>query len=420
MLRAGIIACLTAGALGCASQGAPPLDLNTLPALQLAQAVPLRAVDAGAKPDAGDLLATTPAMRDFVARYAPDGSSPRHRLLSLHEAVRGAGGLSIRYDPAADGSAAWAFTQGDANCLSFAHLFVALARDAGLEAHYQWLDVRPQWTRVGERLTMRVHVNVMVRMPQGEQFMVDIDPLQPRDVAGSRLLADREAAALHDNNLAMAALAQGDLVAAFGHAVKALQLSADLPLLWVNLGAIYRQTGQLDAVEWSLLQALQRDSSERSAMNNLALLYDQAGRTAERDELLGRIQRHRERNPYFHAWRGDLAGERGDWEEALTHYREALRLQPQDSALLAATGIIHFRLQQYAAAERLLQQAIEGASLLSERSEYAAQLERVRQAGLHSAGLRSAGLHSAGLHSAGLRSAGLRQPAGEAPGSTRI
>jgi YD repeat-containing protein len=230
--------------------------------------------------------------------------------------------------------------------------------------------------------------------------MVDIDPLQPRDVAGSRLLADREAAALHDNNLAMAALAEGDLVAAWTHAVNALQLSADLPLLWVNLGAIYRQTGQLDAVEWALLQALQRDSSERSAMNNLALLYDQAGRITERDDVLERIQRYRERNPYYHAWRGDLAGERGDWEGALAHYREALRLQPQDSALLAATGIIHFKLQQYAAAERLLQQAIDGASLLGERREYAAQLERVRQAGP--------------------RQAGPRQADGEAPGSTRI
>tara|TARA_R110002110_G_scaffold106847_6_gene267659 strand:- start:4716 stop:5429 length:714 start_codon:yes stop_codon:yes gene_type:complete len=230
----------------------------------------------------------------------------------------------------------------------------------------------------------------MVRMPHGEQFMVDIDPLQARDIAASRLLADREAAALHHNNLAMAALAAGSLPDAWMQVVNALRQSPELPLLWVNLGAIYRQTGQLEAVEWALLQALERDSGERSAMNNLALLYDETGRISERDAWLARIQRYRERNPYYLAWRGDLAGESGDWDEALLQYRKALALQPGDSALLAATGVIHFKLQQYGAAERFLQQAIDAASLSSERREYAAQLERVRQ------GRRAGGVQASG------------------------
>ena len=379
LLRAGVWAVLAAALSACGSLGAPSLDLDSLPALVLDSGKQIPAADVATASGVEPLLLVTPQMHDFVARFAPRETSPRARLLGLHEAVRGAGALGVGYNPAADGSAEQVFASGDANCLSFAHLFVALAREAGLDARYQWLDVRPQWTRVGERLTMRVHVNVMVRMPHGEQFMVDIDPLQARDIAASRLLADREAEALHDNNLAMVALADGNLPVAWMHLVNALRQSPDLPLLWVNLGAIYRQTGQLEAVEWALLQALERDSGERSAMNNLALLYDQTGRSRERDAWLARIQRYRERNPYYLAWRGDMAGESGDWNEALLQYRKALDLQPGDSALLAATGIIHFKLQQYGAAERLLQQAIDAASLSSERREYAAQLERIRR-----------------------------------------
>jgi Flp pilus assembly protein TadD len=390
LLRAAVWAVLAVFQSACGSLVAPSLDLDSLPALVLDSGKLLPAADVATAPGTDSLLLVTPQMHDFVARFAPREMNPRARLLGLHEAVRGAGALGVGYNPAADGDAARVFASGDANCLSFAHLFVALAREAGLDARYQWLDVRPQWTRIGERLTMRVHVNVMVRMPHGEQFMVDIDPLQARDIAASRLLADREAAALHDNNLAMAALAQGDLPRAWMRAVNALRQSPDLPLLWVNLGAIYRQSGQLEAVEWALLQALQRDSGERSAMNNLALLYDQTGRSRERDVWLARIQHYRERNPYYLAWRGDMAGESGDWGQALLQYRKALDLQPGDSALLAATGIIHFKLQQYAAAERLLQQAIEGASLSSERREYAAQLERVRR------GRRAGGVQAAG------------------------
>lgn len=390
LLRAGVWAVLAAALSACGSLVAPSLDLDSLPALVLDSGKQLPAADVATASSADPLLLVTPQMHDFVARYAPRETGPRARLLGLHEAVRGAGALGVGYNPAADGSAEQVFASGDANCLSFAHLFVALAREAGLDARYQWLDVRPQWTLVGERLTMRVHVNVMVRMPHGEQFMVDIDPLQPRDIAASRLLVDREAAALHDNNLAMVALAEGNLPVAWKHVVNALRQSPDLPLLWVNLGAIYRQTGQLEAVEWALLQALERDSGERSAMNNLALLYDQTGRSRERDAWLARIQRYRERNPYYLAWRGDMAGESGDWDEALLQYRKALNLQPGDSALLAATGIIHFKLQQYGAAERLLQQAIDAASLSSERREYAAQLERVRQ------GRRAGGVQASG------------------------
>jgi|TARA_R110000772_G_scaffold261968_1_gene380757 Flp pilus assembly protein TadD len=390
LLRAGVLAVLAGIVSACGSLGAPSFDLDSLPALILHSGQQLPAAGVVAAPGTDSLLQVTPQMQEFVARYAPRATRDRARLLSLHEAVRGAGALGVGYQPTADGDAARVFASGDANCLSFAHLFVALAREAGLDARYQWLDVRPQWTRVGERLTMRVHVNVMVRMPHGEQFMVDIDPLQARDIAASRLLADREAAALHHNNLAMAALAAGSLPDAWMQVVNALRQSPELPLLWVNLGAIYRQTGQLEAVEWALLQALERDSGERSAMNNLALLYDETGRISERDAWLARIQRYRERNPYYLAWRGDLAGESGDWDEALLQYRKALALQPGDSALLAATGVIHFKLQQYGAAERFLQQAIDAASLSSERREYAAQLERVRQ------GRRAGGVQASG------------------------
>ena len=391
--------------IGCAAMTAPRLDLATLPALRAEGGILLQPGES-LQPHAEVLLALTPQMRDFVGRYALREASQRQRLHDLHDAVRGAGALGLRYDPGADGTASSAFADAQANCLSFAHLFVALAREAGLAARYQWLDVRPRWTRVGERVTVTLHVNVMVQMPNGEQFMVDIDPLQSRDIAASRLLTDREAAALHENNIAMSELAQGNLAEAWAHGVNALWLSPDLPLLWVNLGAIYRQAEQWDAVEWALLQALQRDGNERSAMNNLALLYGDRGRIAERDQWLAKIEYHRKRNPYYHAWRGDLAAECGDWAAAREHYARAMALQPADSELLAAMGIVHYQLQQYSKAELLLEQAIAGATLHSDRLSYALQLKRVKQRQL-GAGSREARLPGAG------------QPLGE-EGSTRI
>ena len=150
----------------------------------------------------------------------------------------------MRYDPEAGGTARDAFHRGTANCLSYASLFVALAREAGLDADYQWLEVSPRWMRDGERVTVRLHVNVLVKLGQGEQFMVDIDPLESRDIAGSRQISDTDALALYHSNIAMNALADEHTEEAWLQAVRALQLSPGTAHLWVNLGAVYRFNGQ--------------------------------------------------------------------------------------------------------------------------------------------------------------------------------
>ncbi|MDO8862644.1 tetratricopeptide repeat protein [Haliea sp. E1-2-M8] len=377
-LRAAATLLCSVFLMACTTLDGPAVAASQLPPL-VHEGTPVTLAEVAALAPSPDLLAVTPEMQAFVARYAPPRGGTRQRLLNLHEAVKGPGALGVVYDPFADGTAATVFRTGTANCLSFAHLFVALAREAGLDAQYQWLEVRPQWTRLGERIAVRLHVNVMVRMPSGEQFMVDIDPLQSRDIAASRLLEDADAAALDHNNIAIEALARGDLEAAWSQLARALQLSPGLPPLWVNLGAVYRHAGQVREAEWSLLQALAIDRSDRSAMNNLVVLYGQMGRDDERDYWVDRIDRHRDRNPFYHAWLGDRAGEEGDWAAALEHYRVALKLHPDDSVLLYATGIIHFRLQQYAAAERLIERAIAAASLRSDIHGYRAQLEVVRQ-----------------------------------------
>ncbi|QIB66048.1 transglutaminase-like domain-containing protein [Kineobactrum salinum] len=365
-------------ATACAGGPRPGAAVAQLAPLQLADRTLAVAEVADNTPTPG-LLQLDDAMRGFVARYVPSRFAPRQRLTSLHEAVKGPGALAVQYDPFADGTASEVFHSAAANCLSYAHLFVALAREAGLDARYHWLEERPQWTRLGERVAVRLHVNVIVRTASGEQYMVDIEPLQSRDVAGARVLDDSDAAALHHNNLAMEALAGGTLELAWRQAVRALQLSPGLSLLWVNLGAVYRHAGQLADAEQAWLQALQLDDRDRSAMNNLVLLYDRLGREQERLFWLDRVEHYRQANPYWHAWQGDQAGEADDWEGALPHYQRALELAPDDNHLLYAAGIIHFRLGQYEAAGGMLQRAIDAATRPSDIRYYRAQLQAVQR-----------------------------------------
>ncbi|MDA8752835.1 tetratricopeptide repeat protein, partial [Halieaceae bacterium] len=215
-----------------------------------------------------------------------------------------------------------------------------------------------------------------------ERFMVDIDPLPSRDVADTRLISDRDAEALYHNNIAMEAFAEEDLETAWVQMVKALQLSPNMQQLWVNIGAIYRRSGQLEAAERSNFQALVYDRNDRSAMNNLVILYEEMGREAEKAYWVERVERYRDANPYYHAWLGDKAAEEGDWASAREHYDEALERKPGDSRLLYAGGLIRYQLDDLGGATAFITEAMEAATLRGDVETYRVQLEAVRRAQL--------------------------------------
>ena len=362
---------------GCATSR-DPATLGVVDPLQLPDRV-ITLDDVELAPDAPDLLAMDEAMRQFVETYAGGRGSQRTRLVNLHQAVKSPAMLDMRYDPFAEGSAMDVFHTQSANCLSYAHLFVAMAREAGLDAQYQWLEVRPQWTRMGERVAVRLHVNVLVKTNRGEQYMVDIDPLASRDIAGSKRLSDQDAVALYHNNLAMDSLAQDDVETAWIQLVKALQLSPGMGQLWVNLGATYRRSGQLEAAERAYFRALSHDGGDRSAMNNLVILYNQMGREQEKNYWVDRVERYREANPYYHAWLGDKAAEADDWATALTHYDDALDLSPGDSRLLYSAGLIRYQLGDLEGASEYIAEAMEAATLRGDVEDYRIQLEAVQR-----------------------------------------
>jgi Flp pilus assembly protein TadD len=177
----------------------------------------------------------------------------------------------------------------------------------------------------------------------------------------------------------MEALAAEQLELAWLNGVRALQLSPETAHLWVNLGAIYRFAGQHRQAESSYLFALQLDPWDRSAMNNLVVLYGIEGRAQDRDYWEVQVARYRDENPYYHAWLGDQAAEAQDWQAALQYYEEALALLPDDSRLLYAAGISHYQLDELATASTYIKRAIKTATLRSDIENYQLQLEAVQR-----------------------------------------
>jgi Flp pilus assembly protein TadD len=321
-----------------------------------------------------DLLAMDASMREFVATHTAHSSNPRNRLLALHSAIKSPAILDMQYDPFADGDARIAFHRGSANCLSYAHLFVALAREARLDARYQWMEIRPEWHRLGERVALRLHVNVVVKIRGEEEYIVDIDPLRRHEVVGARRLSDRDALALYHSNIAMQALGEGRVGDAWMQLVRGIDVAPRLAHLWTNLGAVYRHAGQYEDAEEAYFTALALDDNDRSAMNNLVVLYDLTGREEEYAYWLDRLARYRERNPYYHAGLGDSAVDAKDWDAAYRHYARAMRLQPEDSRLVYSLGLVEHRRGNLKEATRLIRKAIETAAFDKDIRDYRMQL----------------------------------------------
>jgi Tfp pilus assembly protein PilF len=310
----------------------------------------------------------TDEMREFVDDYV--NGSQRQRLLTLHRSLRSPAFVGVKYDPDADGSAADVWRSGAANCLSYAHLFVAMARYAGLDARYLSVSLRPEWSRHGDQVALRKHVNVRVRLRSGEEYVVDIDPVARERIASAKVLRDEEAFALYHGNRAMGALLQQQRERAYAEAVRAISLGGSIDYLWVNLGAIYRQTGQDEAAEAMYRAALELNPDSPTAMNNMAVLYATRGQLQESRHWEERVRKRRTQNPFYHYYLGEVAEADGDLDTALSHYLDAIALKETESEFYFRVARLYLAMQRREQSRSFAEKAIEHSRLVGERREY--------------------------------------------------
>lgn len=297
---------------------------------QLLSGQPLGFAELPAVPPAKQLLRLDPAMRRFLAEHVDPAASDRTRLSQLVEAIIGGGDFQLEY--AADTrTAAETFHRRSGNCLSFTNLFVAMAREAGLHAAYQEVDVPPDWTRDGDTLTLNRHINVAVRVGSRRDHVVDFNIDDFHSSYARRRISDERALAHYYNNLGAERLLAGDLAGAFALIRAALADHDDgFSPAWDNLGSLYLRAGYPTYAEAAYRQALSVARWDFVAMSNLLRLYEQQGRLAEADALRERVRIHRLSNPYY---RYELAREAfvgGQYEQAIRHLRFALRRKPDE------------------------------------------------------------------------------------------
>ena len=360
--RRWLVAALLA-LVGCAQAPAPPAI--EIPPFHTAAAVP---VDARLP---ADVLALDPAIRAYLRQHV-DAEDPRGRLLQLVELMRSPRWLGLRYSATATRTAAQTFHQGDGNCLALSALFVAAAREVGLDARFQDVELLPSWRQDGDVFVIERHINAAV-MIGGRPLVVDFLVQDPGSATRSRLIPDRTMAAQYFNNLGVEQLAAGRLAQAYGWFRRSIETAPEVDYLWTNHGVALARNGQRTDAEFAYHQALLLAADDAVALNNLAGLYAADGRSELARSSLARVERLRLGNPYYRYWLADRYLRNGDHAAAIRELQAAIALKPDDAAFHFALTRVYLQTGALPLAERSFGDARRYATDASVRAYYEAQ-----------------------------------------------
>lgn len=358
---------------GCASMDAsvaPPLDVppfrgaQTLDRLDLPRVEDFLAVDDDMRAYARDVLAPIGNTRERVRRLAADlltPGSPRE----------------IRYDESRTLTAREVFHLRQGNCLSFTALTVLLAREAGLEAHFQDVPVLPQWHVSGGTFVVERHVDALV--PLGTtNAVIDFRPPDAATYTTARVIDDVNATAQYFGNLGVDRFTAGDLEGAYQLYRMGLQADPRAATLWLNLGVVLARNSQPADAERAYRTALSITPGDLSALNNLAVLLGQVGDERGAEQLRAKVERYRLQNPYYLFWLGEQALQSGDAAAAVKRFADAAHRMPKEAEFHFALARSLLAAGRSAEAERSFEDALRWAPTETIRERYREQFEWLR------------------------------------------
>ena len=334
---------------------------------------------APASPDAATQLMTLPpALQAQLNDTVLVGRlSQPQRLQRLVHFVFDPEGLGVTYEGDATYSVEQTYATRKANCLAFTMLFLALAREAGLDAFPQELGATVSWRESEGTIYRDNHINAGVRIA-GRTYTVDVTGNSlislhpPVRVSNHRLLAH------YYNNLAAGRFEHGEAAAAQQYIAMALALDPTYAPHWSNAGVMHLRGGDADVAERAYSKALAIDPMNASALFNMVGLMHRNGDPREAYFRL-RLANVQQNDPLQHFVQA-LDYERiGDYARAIEHYRRAIQLHRNEHRFYSALARAYVRSGDTHRASRALIRA-QALSDGATRAAYRAQRDSLQRA----------------------------------------
>lgn len=276
-----------------------------------------------------DLTEVSAEMVAFLERHVPRTMNLGKRAWTLAYLSADPFLFDFRYDPSLTLPPAETFRRKTGNCLSFSLMLVAMARAVNVPANFEEALLEPEYRSVNDTFVNSRHITVTLGHGQ-HSYVVDVSGQIFDEEVRSRKISDRKAFAQYYNNLGVDSLLENDLPTAWARFNQALRTDGDQAFLWSNLGVVYSRNEQVEEAEWAYRTALSVDRRESIAANNLYVIFEKQGRTAEAAQLESRVQRHRMRNPYYLALLAGEALQSQQYEDAIDLLRRSIKINSEE------------------------------------------------------------------------------------------
>ncbi len=302
-------------------------------------------------------------IRRLAAEVIRGGHDEGQKLSALRAFFRRQGFLE-RYDRDGTRTARQVMSSGEGNCLSYANLFVAMARAVGLRAHY--LDAsRPGDSPEpsGSVLVQWGHVLVGVQIGP-EWLAVEFDGR-----AGSpqryRVVSDLEAIADFYNNLGAEAAWTVRGAGGFGseEAIRAFRMATRVAprfvRAWNNLGVALARAGRDAEAMAAYRRAVGIEPALAAPHANLGQLHARRGELPDALREMESAIRLSPANAYYRLFLGRLLARAGQPERALDELRAAARLDDHLFTVHLELGRLYISRGNLPQAERELERVLE-------------------------------------------------------------
>lgn len=281
--------------------------------------------------DPGELLKVDEPMRQYFAGKLRGLRQPEDRLRALLHAILKPEGLNFTYDFERTLDARETFRQRRGNCVSFSFLFVAVAREFGLEAAFQNALTPLKWDRYGHIVVSVRHMNVRVEIGHDVHLVdLQLDEIAGIALADMPVIGDERAFAQFYDNAGFFELLRGRRAEALRYMILATATDPACAGAWANRAAMHAHDGDLAEARACYERSLQADPRDLFALEGYVGILQRLG-SAEDLRIAAKYERRaqavRDRNPYYQQRLAERAQERGDWVAAEKLYRRAITLK---------------------------------------------------------------------------------------------